>query len=167
MKQLKLTSGQSTMVDEDVYEIVNCYKWRSDSLAGHVVRTVGTKNGRRLVRLHRLIMNAQTGQIVDHIDGNVLNNTRANLRLADKSTNGMNRLKQRNNKSGYKGVCKHSQCNRWVAQIKAGPVKWQGLYKTAIEAARAYDVKAMEMHGEFAILNFPKTNNSRGLEDLC
>lgn len=156
MKELELTNGGYATVDDDIYELVKVFKWRRDSLANHVVRTYGPKNGRRLMRLHRFVMDAQKGQIVDHIDGNVLNNTRDNLRLANKSTNGMNRRAQRNNKSGFKGVCKHTQCERWVAQIVIGGVKWSGTFKTAEDAAKAYDEKALELHGEFATLNFPK-----------
>lgn len=102
--KLKLTNGKYTLIDKRFYNKVKKYKWRQDSLAGHVVITIGKKYSRRLLRLHRLIIGAKDKQLVDHINGNVLDNRLKNLRLANKSKNGMNRGKQKNNKSGYKGV---------------------------------------------------------------
>jgi hypothetical protein len=159
MKEIKLNNGGSTMVDDDLFEALSKFNWRKDKLANHVCITTGPKNKRRTLRMHRLIMEAKDGEIVDHINGNTLDNRKENLRIANKSENGMNRKKQSNNTSGYKGVCKHSQTNKWVAQIIKGSYKWQcSKYSTAIEAAIAYDKKAIELHGEFANLNFPREN---------
>jgi len=154
MKKIELTNGGFTLIDDEDYEKVSLYKWRRDSLANHVVRTFGPKNKRRLIRLHRYVMNAISGQIIDHIDGNVLNNQKTNLRIANKSTNGMNRNKQCNNKSGYKGVCFHKPANKWVAQLVVNGIKVLNSFHTTKEdAARAYNEAAIKYHGEFAKLN--------------
>lgn len=105
MKLLKLTTGEFTKVDDDIYEIIKNFNWRRDKTTLHVVRTIGPKKKRRLLRLHRLVMNVtESNVLVDHVNGDTLDNQRSNLRLADKSTNGMNRPKQQNNTSGFKGV---------------------------------------------------------------
>jgi len=92
---------------------------------------------------------------VDHTDGNGLNNCRANLRSATQSQNGMNRRKQ-GNKSGYKGVSRATNSNRWQARIRVNRKATHiGTFDTRIEAARAYDEAALVLHGEFARLNFP------------
>ncbi len=85
-----------------------------------------------------------------------MNNRRDNLRPANSSQNGSNRGKQRDNKSGYKGVCWSTKDKRWRATIKLNRKGiYLGNFLTAEEAARAYDAAAREMHGEFACLNFP------------
>lgn len=160
MKQLKLTTGQITYVDDDVYEEVSKFNWRLDPTNKHVVRTIGPKNKRRSLRLHRFVIKAQTGQLVDHIDGNTLNNTRDNLRFADKSTNGMNRDKQINNTSGYKGVTFHKQMNKWHAQLCCKGKQYSlGLFELAIDAAKAYNEAALLHFGEFARLNKIEENS--------
>lgn len=151
MKELQLTNGGVTLVDDDIYEQIKIYNWRRDKLANHVVRTTGPKQHRKIMRLHRFVMNAQKGQIVDHINGNVLDNRKENLRFASKSTNGMNRLKQANNKSGYKGVCYHKSAKKWVAQLTvSGKRVINSFHETAEEAAEAYKNAALLHHKQFA-----------------
>jgi len=92
--------------------------------------------------------------MVDHRNGNGLDNRRANLRPATKSQNGANRLIAASNKSGFKGV--DLKKGRWRAQIKVvGSKIHLGYFDLAEEAARAYDMAAIEAFGEFATLNFP------------
>lgn len=112
--------------------------------------------------LHRLILARMIGrplrrnEYADHIDRNGLNNRRDNLRLATNAENLRNRPRQRNNKSGYKGVCFDKRVGRWRADIGVdGRSIKVGRYDTAEEAARAYDTAAREHFGEFAYLNFP------------
>lgn len=154
MKYIELTNGDKTIIDDEDYEEVSKYKWRKDSLDNHVVRTFGPHKGRRLIRLHRQIMKAEVGQIIDHINGNVLDNRKENLRIATKSQNGMNRSKQKNNKSGYKGVSWSNQHKRWIAQLTLnGKRVLNKLFKTKEEAAKAYNEAAIKYFGEFAQLN--------------
>jgi len=152
--KLKLTNGKYTLIDKKFYDKVKNYKWRQDSLAGHVVITIGKKGHRKLLRLHRLIINVKDGELVDHINGNVLDNRLKNLRLANKSKNAMNRGKQRNNTSGYKGVSFNKQMNMWQAQLVANKIKrLNSFFKTKKEAAIAYNNAAIKFHKEFARLN--------------
>jgi hypothetical protein len=88
---------------------------------------------------------------IDHIDGNGTNNRWTNLRLATRSQNGMNRAKQINNTSGYKGVTKHGP--NWRAQIWAeGKHLTLGGHKTKEEAYAAYCEAAKRMHGNFGTI---------------
>jgi hypothetical protein len=102
-----------------------------------------------MVYMHRLLMAAPSGLCVDHIDGNTLDNRRANLRLATHSENLRNMKRKKNNRSGYRGV--HRVRNRWCAQITCNrKVRTLGTFATAEEAHEAYVKAATELHGEFA-----------------
>lgn len=88
--------------------------------------------------------------IIDHVDGNKANNRPDNLRFANKSTNGMNRGKQSNNSSGFKGVSFRKDRNKWLAKItKDGKAYHVGLFDSKEKAALAYCQAASEIHREF------------------
>lgn len=106
--------------------------------------------------LHRLILSAHPGQVVDHIDNNPFNNRRSNIRLATHSQNARNRVGVPRSSSKYKGVTFHRNTGKWQAQIRAdGHYQYIGLFDDPASAARAYDDKAVELFGEFAKTNFP------------
>jgi hypothetical protein len=104
--------------------------------------------------LHRELMQPADGSKIDHIDGNGLNCTRANMRLATSQQNSINH-KRKVGKSGYRGVYKLK--NRYIAIMSDNYEQIHiGSYLTAEEAARARDAAVLARHGEFAVLNFPK-----------
>jgi len=165
----------AVLIDKEDWDKVSQYKWclslhhtgrfyvRAKIYhpeGGYRVRPDNGYRQRRqtTIRLHRLIMGAEKGDIIDHIDGDSLNNTKANLRYCDANQSAQNRKLPVTNKSGFKGV--HHVPDRdppWVAQIQShGKKIYLGSYATAEEAARVYDRKAIELHGEFAVLNFHK-----------
>ena len=148
MKEIKLeNSNKKVIVDNEDYETISKTKWRIDS--------DGYARGRQSVRMHRLIMNTPKGMETDHINEDKLDNRKCNLRICTQHQNQINRGKQKNNTSGYKGVSRKRK--KWVAQIKfMGKIFRNGLYDDVIEAAHAYDKKAKELFGEFAKLNFPE-----------
>jgi HNH endonuclease/AP2 domain len=114
-------------------------------------------NGKRVgVLMHRVIIAAPVDLQVDHIDGNGLNNRRANMRLATRAENNQNCRSRVGSSSKYLGVCWHKRAKRWKAQIMIDGVnKYLGLFTCEIAAARAYDAEATIHHGEYARLNFP------------
>lgn len=108
-------------------------------------------------RLHRVITARvvdrmlSSHEIVDHIDGNSLNNTRSNLRICTRAQNCLNSKRPKHNTSGYKGVAWSKKNNKWQATIKFnGKLHWLGLFDTPEEAHKAYCKAATELHGEFA-----------------
>lgn len=153
---------RSVLIDDDDYGLVSKYTWTLWSTKRHtsiyVVTTRSKTNGPQQ-RLHRLIMNAKPGQLVDHINGNALDNRKENLRVTNSAGNNKNAKKRRNARtSSYKGVHKSNRPEYtkkpWIAQIQVnGKKKNLGYYTTELEAAEAYNKAATETFGEFAVLN--------------
>lgn len=121
----------------------------------------GKKRG-GVTYMHRLIAGfAETSEQVDHIDGDKLNNRRANLRVANFHANQWNRKKTKlvqgkSTSSRYKGVTWDKTGRVWVGQITQNRRRFHlGRYQCEEEAARAYDAAAIQKFGEYARLNFP------------
>lgn len=132
----------------DVKDVKKCYphKW-SLSKRGYPVSRIKQK----LVCLHTFL----TGwSRVDHIDRNPLNNSRYNLRKATQQQNVFN-SRGSGKTSRFKGVWWEKRRSLWASQIKCGNKRhWVGYFTSEIDAAKAYDKKALELFGEFAYLNF-------------
>jgi len=154
MKEIELPQHNSyAIVDDADYDKLKTYSW-SRSGRGDVV--AWDKGNNKLVKMHRLIMEAPPNVEVDHINRNPLDNRRDNLRYCNSSQNKCNRLKQHNNKSGYKGVSWHKQRKKWTVRCgHHGKHHYIGLFDDKEDAARAYDAAARRLHGDFAQLNFP------------
>lgn len=157
MKEILLTRGFVAIVDESDYAWLNGFKWYAWVTKWGVYprRNVRDGKGRQKGQLmHRLIMDVSDPQIlVDHRNRNTLDCRRNNLRVCNDGESVRNR-KMGLGKAGYKGV--HFQRGRWRARVGLnGDRVHVGYFTTAIEAARAYDVEAKRLHGEFACLNFP------------
>lgn len=110
---------------------------------------------------HRVIWAMQTNKWpdceIDHIDRDRTNNIWTNLRLASTSQNRANKQSKPNSTSKYLGVCWMKKDKKWRAQIRKNKKDFfLGDFVCEIEAAKAYDAKAKELHGEFANLNFPE-----------
>jgi hypothetical protein len=152
MKEIPLYGRKEVAVIDDAdYEAVSKGKWHLAH--GYAVGTVN----KIALSLHNFIMKPERGQKVDHKDKNRLNCTRENLRICTNAQNSQNRNKCRfGGQSIYKGVFQNKWKNHWYARIMAnGENVFIGSFKTEVLAARAYDEKARELHGEFACLNFP------------
>ncbi len=157
VKEIQLTQRKVTIVDDDDFYRVRGYRWCVDS-KGYAVSYVDKKN----VRLHRFILGVKDPKIlIDHINGDGLDNRKANLRVATASQNHANAGKRKHNTSGFKGV--HFTKRRahlsapWAAYLGAlKKTRFLGYFETAILAAQAYDIAANSYYGEFARLNFPK-----------
>ena len=99
--------------------------------------------------MHRLITGASYGIEVDHINGDRLDNRRSNLRLCTKAENTRNKVQQKHNRFGLKGVS--FKCGKFYAQIQAHGKKYcLGYHSTPEEAHQAYCEAAFRLHGEFA-----------------
>lgn len=148
-KQIELTQGQVAIVDDEDFEFLNQWKWfaQKDKNTFYAVRGFGKR-----IRMHRVIMNTPNDMQVDHIDGNGLNNTRANLRNCTVAENTRNRKKPSTNTSGYMGV--FPSAKKWRAEITHGKKIHLGYFDNPVDAAHAYDQAAKEYFGEFAKTNF-------------
>ncbi|MBN2312335.1 MAG: HNH endonuclease [Sedimentisphaerales bacterium] len=109
----------------------------------------------RLIYMHRLIMNPPSKMQVDHIDGDGLNNQRANLRICTQAENARNRRKHnRRQSSKFKGVCFDKRDDRWRAYIKkSGKRYYLGYFDSEVKAASAYDVAARKHFKQYACTN--------------
>jgi hypothetical protein len=163
MKAIPLTRGLVTLVDDDDYEWISQWKWYASVVKGERKFYATTDLDGRSIKMHRIILGLQPrdGVEVDHRDGDSLNNQRHNLRQATHSQNMANIGLRKTNKSGYKGVHWNKRAGKWMSQIrKKGTRIHLGTFTDAEEAARAYDAKAKELHGDFAYLNFPTKKTS-------
>lgn len=151
MREITLTQGYVTVVDDEDYERLSVYHWRAlrSRSTTYAVRSAG----RGTVMMHREILGVDTQ--VDHQNGSGLDNRRQNLRAATTSQNGMNRRKAKGS-SRFKGVAFDRRTRNWQAYIKVdGKTNFLGRFSSEEEAARAYDEAANASFGEFARLNFP------------
>ncbi len=155
-------------VDAGVALLLAEYRWFIDS-RGYVRSTVRDRDGKTsAVMMHRLLTYATKGVVVDHINGDLLDNRRENLRVCTPAENSRNRKKHRKQdrtgipQSGFKGVQWDEFRDKprpapWRARIVfGGKAKCLGRFRSPIEAARAYDREAVRLHGDFARLNFPQ-----------
>lgn len=153
LKQIPLTKGAFALVDDADYDWLMQWKWRLNS-KGYAIRSYNVDYKEIVLCMHRVIMDALSGQFVDHIDGNRLNNTRANLRFVTQQQNLQYRRVFQSSSTGLKGVSRHA--NRWQARIGLnGQIIHLGYYVQADAAAQAYDVAARLLFGEYSLLNFP------------
>ena len=156
---VKLTQNKVAIVDQEDWEHIKKYTWCAmhTGRSGGVVAVSNTFG--RQVYMHRVIIGAihGDGQIVDHINHNRLDNRRSNLRLANPGQSARNRRKGKRkggSTSIYKGVSWDREAGRWRTQcMKQGKHYRLGFFDSEIEAARAYNGAAIELHGEFASLN--------------
>lgn len=158
---IKCSNGPYTCVDEDDYEVLSKYCW-TVSPQGYVARTKflgkkGKKQYSEKVLMHRFILGLKKGNktYVDHINRDKLDNRRSNLRICDQAKNMCN--SERHSKTGYKGVVinnPHLEKPTYTCRVTLyGKTKRICGFKTAEEAALAYNKLALELHGEFARLN--------------
>lgn len=153
MIEIDLSQGKTALIDEDDYDKVSQYVWHAHKSTDNAFYARCTKD-RVYLYMHRLIMDAKDGYSVDHINGNRLDNRKSNLRICSHAQNLANRPKQANNKSGFKGVIFDKSRNKWRSEIRVdGKSYYLGRFDDKIDAAVAYNEKAIELLGEFAHLN--------------
>lgn len=166
MKVIPLTQGQVALVDDADYEALSTRKWNASNLRGkfYAQSCVWLPDVKKCtgVYMHQVLLPKAKarGLVVAHLDGNGLNNQRANLRAVTRGRAQANNVRPRG-KSGFRGVSFMATCtvNPWRARISAGtPGKFVniGFYPTKEEAAAAYDAAATKRWGTLARLNFPK-----------
>lgn len=151
-------SPSIALIDSEDFDLVSQYNWYTSRKAhkGHCWYYLKASTNKSIL-MHRLVMGAQKGQIIDHINGNTFDNRKENLRFCTRSQNMCNRAKPRT-KNKYKGV--QAKRGKFRSRIyRDGTPYLLGTFVDEIEAAKAYDAAAIRLHGEFALLNFPHEKN--------
>ena len=150
-----------SIVDAEDYEWLSRLKWHN--INGYACCYEKNAEGvSRRCQMHRMIMQPPSHLVIDHRNHDPLNNTRQNLRICTRSENQKNQSKMvsmngKSTSSKYKGVYRHKN-GKYKATIRCNGKQYHlGYHKNEIDAAKAYDAKARELHGEFAVLNFPDT----------
>lgn len=159
MIEVSLSQGAVALIDDEDFPLIQNHTWwayrrRLSSHADYAFTTIK----KRTVFMHRRIMSAARGQVVDHANGDGLDNRRANLRLCTVSQNGANRHAVPIGEAGFRGVHRSSKPGRpYRVRIIANRIRYYGGYfDCAIEAAKMADALALKHFGEFASLNFPE-----------
>jgi len=163
MKLISLTQGKSAKINDHWYDYLMQWKWSaykdSRSNKWYATRIEGTRPNRKQILMHRVVSGCKHGEMVDHRDGDGLNNQDENLRTCTNSQNQANRQKPSNNTSGWKGVQK-TRNRKFIARLVKNKVTvFCKTFKSGIDAAKAYDTAAIEHFGDFANLNFSKESN--------
>lgn len=155
MRSIPIGGDIVAKVDDADFERLNVHRWhrhpRTRAEGWYAVR-YDCKDGRSTtIYMHREILRAPSGVLVDHISGDPLDNRRSNLRLASHKQNSANSAHRR--RALPRGV--YPKNGKFVARIsRNGVFSYLGTFSDAVEAARAYDRAAVVEHGEFARLNF-------------
>ena len=155
-KLIPLTQGLSAIVDIDKYEWLNQYKWYA--LKGYNTYYAIRKFEGKLIAMHRAILGLtlNDGKEVDHKNRNGLDNRMANIRICAHAQNIQNSHKiNQSYSSKYKDVYYDKIQGKWRACINANKKRYRlGRYRSEVKAAKAYDTRALELHGEYAYTNF-------------
>jgi hypothetical protein len=159
-RRIYLGEGDWTLLDQDDFYKYGKFSWSLGGFKKNFYAVCGIKNKDgdfELVRMHRLMMNPPPKRVVDHRNGDGLDNRRDNLRIATKAQNAFNNRKRKNATSKYLGVYFRKNTGKWVASIRYRRRKIRlGNFVNEIDAAKAYDRAAIKYRKEFARLNFPR-----------
>jgi hypothetical protein len=162
MKEIPLSnSDKVALVDDEDFERLSQFKWTyekrpNQAYATRAISTEGPNSHKRAIRMHQEILAAPPGFMIDHKNGDGLNNLRSNLRICTRAQNAHNSPKKIGGKTPYKGVGLVPKCKmKFEARIHVNKERYiLGRFETAELAALAYDEAARKLHGEFARPNF-------------
>jgi hypothetical protein len=147
MREISLGHGKVMLVDDEDYDFMTQFEWRAKK------DSEGRYYAHATLVAHKLLVKYS---IVDHVNGNGLDNRKENLRVATPQQNSWNRGIRSDSRTGYKGVRYIPDRDAYSVRIQVnGQRKYLGYFKDPVEAAKAYDVAAREHFGEFARPNFP------------
>ena len=151
--RITLKTGEIVLVDVADKELVSEYRWHR---GGTKNRYAATNINGKTTYLHRLLLGASTGDIVDHIDGNPHNCRRKNLRFVTHSQNSQNRA-MTDNPFGFRGVVYRPTGKKYQAYVQRNGLTYRGPRRERAEdAARDWDDMARGLFGEYTTYNFPR-----------
>jgi hypothetical protein len=162
-KLIKLSNCDDfAIIDQEDEEKISRYRWyRSFTGSGNpqirasALGKLATQN--KKVLIHRIIMDCPQGMVVDHINGDIFDNRKSNLRICTNKENSRNQIKRKIGSSKYKGVYFHRKANspnKWIARlVHDGKLVYCGNFYTEYAAGMAWDMAAKSYQGEFARCN--------------
>lgn len=159
MKKLELSGrngkGRFVLVDDEDYDSLCQFKWcLTNGYPAHGIWESATQKT-VIEYLHRKILDVPKGMYADHVDRDVLNAQKSNLRIVTNRQNGMNIRKRDNTSSQYKGVTWDKSRNKWLSRFSYNQKPFFiGRFDKEHHAAMAYDIWAKDHYGEYANLNF-------------
>ena len=153
MKQIPLNGkygkGKFALVDDEDYEELMQHKWIMQK-RGYIIN----RSTRDTIYLHRFILKPNKGLVIDHVNHDKLDNQKINLRACSQGQNMANRKTNKVGSSKFKGVSFNKTTNKWYSKIQFNYKQFNlGYFDTELEAAQAYNAKALELFGGFAHLN--------------
>jgi hypothetical protein len=158
MKTIVISNGSTVLVDDKDFEALSQYKWTA-----HVNRTtcyairrqrISEDRPGSIVYMHRQIMCPMEGMVVDHINKDGLDNRRENLRICSQTENLRNQRPRSNKRSKFKGVSWNENDMAYHSRLQfGGRGVWLGMYKSEVDAAKAYDAGAIHYYGKYALTN--------------
>lgn len=161
MKKIKLTRGYFAIVDDDDFKILSQFKWTAQPkgdgrvYAYRMSKRTKPFEKRKIIFMHRELMDVDSNHVVDHKNHNTLDNRRSNLRIATHAENMRNRIIQKNNKWGTPGITfiKNNKIKPWRVTLRNNLVwpKYIGSFKTLKEASTKYIEASKKYHGEYSI----------------
>jgi hypothetical protein len=157
VKEIKLTKGFVTVVDDEDFDFLSQWKWHARQKRNlyYAGRTQHVPGGRPVkIMMHRVIAGINERSVhVDHRNGNTLDNTRQNIRKGTHGQNLQNCAIRRHNKSGFIGVWWDEKLQKFTVKLQNRHI---GCFPTAESAAKARDRAARKIFGEFGTYNFPR-----------
>lgn len=167
IRTIDLSDGCTMVIDSEDYSMASAWSWRCTHIGTyHQPRAwIAGSAGRYKTSIGRYLLDAPTGVEVDHINGDPLDNRRANLRVVDKKQNQWNQHNVRG-RIGFKGVSWDNKRQCYVGRIRDGiHCLYLGNFAEAEWAARAYDRAAFDQRGAYAKLDFP--NDLANTQDIA
>lgn len=157
--EMPLSQNKMALIDDEDAELVSAYTWyirkytKRSGLFYVIANVPNSGHNSKKISLHRLIINAQEGQIVDQINGNGLDNRRSNLRIVNYGINNQN-SKRANGTSKFKGVFWDNQKGKWAAKATTEGIQLiLGFFMDEVLAANSYDRFVLEWYGPQGMTN--------------
>jgi hypothetical protein len=150
MKLLPLTKGIYSILDSEDHDVFGQFSWYA-SRTTHGFYAKRVFRGRSFY-LHRLIIKAKKGEIVDHVNGDTLDNRKSNLRIVTPTQNNFNQKISCRNKHGFRGIYLHpskKRHKRWQATGQANGTRWCRYFLTKNEAIKWQKEKHNEVFGKY------------------
>ena len=163
MKQIKLTQGLYTLVDDEDYNQLNEYSWSAVYDYRNSSWSVRGYIDRRFITMSRYLLKVHNFKIkVRHKNGNRLDNRKSNLYISNQKEIAASHSLLSNNKTNYRGVTKNKNGKYKSTIVVNGKTIHLGYFKNIEEAAETYNKAAIKYFGEHAYQNQTHNNRKRG-----